>query len=449
MSEWSTDRVLGLAPDASSAKAGRDLAKAAKWGLIGRAESALWGEIKGSGKEPYRVRIDLGELGFKCSCPSRKFPCKHALGLMLVLAETPGAVAAGEPPAWVSEWLAERVSRQQKRIERAQAKTEEPADPQAQARRAAQRKAKVDTGVEELRLWLNDLVRRGLAAAQTQPHAFWESVAARMIDAQAPGLARMVREMGAEAGSGAGWQARLLTKAGRLHLLLNAYDRIEKFPEPLRADVQSLVGWTVPQDELLLQTGLRDAWTVVGRVIEEEDRLRVQRSWLHGSTSGRTALVLHFAAGAQVLDTSLAPGTCIDAELVFFPSATPSRAIVKTRHGIVSRPGIAGTTIDDAIAARATALAQNPWIERWPMALRGVTPFVSGSKRTLRDESGRELPMRASSRVAWQLLSISGGAPIGVFGEWDGRALAVLSAWTDDAFLTLAAQEAGARLRVA
>jgi hypothetical protein len=56
------------------------------------------------------------------------------------------------------------------RAERAATRAESPAKPPdaaAQARRAAQREARVADGVEELRRWLGDLVRRGLAGGGT------------------------------------------------------------------------------------------------------------------------------------------------------------------------------------------------------------------------------------------------------------------------------------------
>ena len=42
---------------------------------------------------PYRTVADLAGPASKCTCPSRKFPCKHALGLMLVETAAPLAEA--------------------------------------------------------------------------------------------------------------------------------------------------------------------------------------------------------------------------------------------------------------------------------------------------------------------------------------------------------------------
>ncbi|HEX5889724.1 MAG TPA: SWIM zinc finger family protein, partial [Pyrinomonadaceae bacterium] len=189
---YSVEQIIALAPDAASAKAGRSLATPGKWQNVGQDERALWGECQGSGAKPYQTVIDLNESAFKCSCPSRKFPCKHALGLFLLIANQSGKTVT-TPPDWAAEWLTKRDQQAQRKSEAAQKAAEEP-DEATLARRAAQkakrsldRGAKVVAGLKELELWLRDLLRHGLAAAQTRPIDYWEQMAARLIDAQAPG----------------------------------------------------------------------------------------------------------------------------------------------------------------------------------------------------------------------------------------------------------------------
>ncbi len=40
-----------------------------------------------------------------------------------------------------------------------------------------------------------DLVRHGLAGVENKTDAFWEDQAARMVDAQAPGIAYLLRDI--------------------------------------------------------------------------------------------------------------------------------------------------------------------------------------------------------------------------------------------------------------
>src|SRR5215207_1211146 len=269
------DQILALAPDPGSAKAGQGLASRRKWLALGRSDRAAWGECQGSAREPYRTQIDLTEPAFRCSCPSRKFPCKHGLGLFLLLANEPAAFDHGAPPAWVAEWLDRRdQSATQRDLKPAPAPTA--TDPQkkrvtAQAKTAAAREIKVAAGVEELGRWLRDLIRQGLAGAQSRPYSFWESMAARMVDAQAPGLARMLRALAGIPASGEGWQARLLEQLALLHLLLEGYQRIETLPINTQADIRTAIGWSQNQDDLLAAAGLRDRWQIIGQRVEGED----------------------------------------------------------------------------------------------------------------------------------------------------------------------------------
>src|SRR5215467_12774043 len=153
---WSAEQILALSPDASSAKAGRALATARKWLRLGADEQTAWGLCQGSGKDPYQTQIDLTGPAFRCSCPSRKFPCKHALGLFLTLATQPAEFREKRPPDWVVEWVASRAKRADQRVEKqANAETgEKTVDEAAKSRRAAGREAKVTAGLQELDLWL-------------------------------------------------------------------------------------------------------------------------------------------------------------------------------------------------------------------------------------------------------------------------------------------------------
>src|SRR6202451_4563735 len=109
MQTYSREQVLGLVPDASAAKAGQGQATAGKGASLGRDEQAAWGECQGSGSPPYRCQAALADGATRCSCPSRKFPCKHAIGLLLLLADD--QVPATTRPAWVGEWLVSRADR--------------------------------------------------------------------------------------------------------------------------------------------------------------------------------------------------------------------------------------------------------------------------------------------------------------------------------------------------
>jgi hypothetical protein len=344
----------------------------------------------------------------------------------------------------VTDWLAARARREQARPIRSELPVASPARtratpaPEGQARRAAEREAKIAAGLHELCVWLADLVRQGLAGAQAQPPRFWDAMAARLVDAQAPGLARLVRELGSLAASGPGWPERLTERLGQLHLLLEGQRRLDQLPPETRADLRALVGYTVNQEALLAAPGQRDDWAVLGRRVEDEDRLRVQRTWLWGCATGRAALVLSFAAPGQSLDTSLVPGTQVEAEVVYFPSAYPLRALVKLARSARPLKSLAGyNRLAEAAAAYGRALAQQPWLARFAAPLAGLTPLRLDGAWWVRDAAGQGWPLAPDFEAAWQLLALSGGAPLPLFGEWDGDHYWPLSGWVGGRLVTL------------
>ena len=112
---WTAEQILKLAPDASSAQAAQGLLSLKKWSGLGADERAAWGLCQGSGSKPYQAQIDLAEPAFKCSCPSRKFPCKHGLALFLLLVEERKAFQKSPQPDWVAKWIQGRSERTEKK----------------------------------------------------------------------------------------------------------------------------------------------------------------------------------------------------------------------------------------------------------------------------------------------------------------------------------------------
>jgi hypothetical protein len=444
MSTWTPEGVLALAPDPGSAKSAQGLAGAKQWESLGRDDIALWGEIRGSGSTPYQARIDLREPAFKCSCPSRKFPCKHGLALLLIFARDASVFKVQERPAWVSAWLDGREQREEKRAEKA--KDAPPVDAKARERRTERREGRIESGLEQLQVWLGDLVRVGLANAKTQPPAYWEAMAARLVDAQAPGLARLVGQLEGLTHTGLGWESRLLHAVARIELVRLAYGRRADLSGDLAEEVRTAIGWTRTQEELDAQPAIADRWRVLGVALENEDRLRVRRTWLRGRASARPALLLDFAAGTQVMDAGLPVGCEFDGGLAFYPGTTQLRAVVRTREGLPKAsdgtlPG--APTIEAALGEYALALGRTPWLERWPMALSSMRVTVQARDdgpafASVVDGEGKRIALPPRFPQAWHLLAVSGGAAVQLFGEWDGDTFTPLTVGAGNAIFAVA-----------
>src|SRR6187551_1923980 len=139
---FTEEQIYSLAPDESSKKSGKELANPSKWGKREFSDRALWGECQGSGKLPYQTQVDIGNVAFKCSCPSRKFPCKHGLGLLLLYARDKKMFSSAAEPDWVTGWLDKRNEKEEKKVEK-KAK-EKSVDPAAQAKRQENRLKRVE-----------------------------------------------------------------------------------------------------------------------------------------------------------------------------------------------------------------------------------------------------------------------------------------------------------------
>lgn len=434
---WTAEHVLSLAPDPSSAKAGRDLSQARKWVSFAKGETALWGECQGSGKLPYQTQIDPSGPTFKCTCPSRKFPCKHGLGLLLMYAEAPASFKETEPPVWVQEWLRTRAKKAEVKAQKAAQPKE--VDEAALAKRAASREKKVAAGLEELSLWLRDLVRGGLARTPGKPYGFWGGMAARLVDAQAPGLARLVRELGDHT-AGGHWTERLLERLGKIHLAVEGYKRMGTLSPETQADVRAVLGFHQPQEEILALGGVRDKWQVTGQITVSEDNLRARRTWLRGEASGRYALLLDFAFGKQPFAQATGFSDLWNGELAFYPSAYPLRAVTKTgqlRRG-TNHVDNGSNSFSGLMESYSTALSCNPWLERVPAALTAMPePFGELFQWTLRALDGEQIRLHRRFRFHEALLAQSGGRPLDLFGEWDGESFLPLSAYSREEDLSL------------
>ena len=426
---WTTQHVAALAPDAASLKAGEKLSQAHQWLTLGRAGEILWGEIKGSGKNPYQTAIALAEPAFKCSCPSRKFPCKHGLGLALVFAASVDALVEAEPPAWLQEWLDKRGQRAQKQAEKAASAAEPVDEATVQKRAAAQQKRnhardeKVSAGVTELQRWLFDLIRQGLAHADDTQ---WQHMAARMVDAQAPGLARRLQNAGNLRYQGSAWQEKLLLEMARLHLLLEAWQRRDSLPAAVQADVLAQIGFNLNKEEVQATEGIPDLWQVVGQRQEDDGQMRTQRTWLYGLHSRRYALLLDFAVQNQTMALRPGIGGRIEGLLAYYPSAVPLRALAPVPSAVpVSGEdnGLLFLPLTDNFSAYGLALAQCPWLGMFPFAIADVVPVQHEGEWLLVDAHQQAIPLRISDAEGWGLLAESGGHPLAVFGEWDGSIL--------------------------
>ncbi len=446
--QFIAESVLALAPDAASAKAANGLTKPGQWPLLGANAAALWGKCQGS--STYQTQVDLAGPSFRCSCPSRKFPCKHGLALLLLWAKSPAQFQASAEPAWVTEWLAARTQRTQKKEEKQQQQqqkaADKAADPSAQAsalKTATKRWSRIDKGVAELQQWLTDQIDQGLGHLTGDSRQAWETMAARLVDAQAPGLAQRLRYAAEALHNGADWPQNVLCRLGLLQLACDAIQRRNALGEAASADLRALMGWPIDKDSILAQSPpVTDEWLVLGVIQEERDnRLIERRVWLHGLQTGQRAFLLDHTFAGRVFESSWVALSTVQASLAFYPSAAPLRALVVSSQtvALAQQPPtlLASMSPNEEWQQMAQRVAANPWGHLHSLRCGDATLHYDGDKDTSRFHlqwGDMALPLQLHLSDGWALLALSGGQPLTVHGEWDGSSLRPLTAVSPEGF---------------
>jgi hypothetical protein len=403
---FTEEQILNLAPDDASKKSGKELASPNKWVSKGVNELAIWGEAQGSGSKPYQTQIDIVNIAFKCSCPSRKFPCKHGIGLMLYNARQPDSFTESEAPAWVIEWINKRSEKEEKKI------TQEvkPVDEQAQQKRQEARNKKVADGVSELLIWLKDIVRNGIVSMPDKGYSYFDNMAKRMVDAQAPGLANLIKALGETNFFSDAWQSKFVDQLATIYLIAKTYQTQSPNNEELLQEIKNWIGYTQNQDDLKAQTGIEDTWLILCKQTTTVDNISTEKTWLYGTTCNQYALVLQFNIRGQGSQYTFTPGMYIQAELVYFSAAIPLRAIIKRQIASNVNGNYAKFDNWQAVCEHQTALTTKmPCKNEQPYIVADLKLVQYNNVWWLQDKNQSLMQIKKLDGSIWKILAISGG----------------------------------------
>jgi hypothetical protein len=432
---FTEEQILSLAPDDSSKKSGKELANLSKWIKFEQSENAIWGECKGSGKLPYQTQVDLKNIAFKCTCPSRKFPCKHGLGLSLLFSRDSKSFQITTEPDWVSNWLEKRNEREEKKEEK---KVKQEIDPVAQAKRQENRFKRIEDGSEDLKRWIKDIVRNGLLTLPAKEPGYFETMARRMVDAQAPGLAGMVRSLGEINFYREGWQTPFLDQISRIFLVLHGLSRMDELPTDMQEEIKTQIGFLQNQETLKAEDGLRDHWFVLAKNIEKEDNLTIEQNWLYGCQSNRFALFLQFYVRSQLPEINLMPGTFIDAAVVYYKGSNSIRALIKDHHVIQKNDVLTGIPSFHAVAeVISKQISVNPFLSQFPVIIDDVYLVQRGDQWLLKDSLGNGVAISPKFKSIWNMLALSGGKKLKVFAIGKENEYEPIGVWIDNHYKVL------------
>ncbi len=370
------------------------------------------------------VNTRTGSAG--CSCSLRARPCYHLLALRTWLdtAGDEGFEPVDAPPAWAPALLSVR-----------RLPAPGPLSRKAESRRRyRERLERAGHGLDDLRVWMTDLSRRGLAAASAEDPELFGHMARRMADASLSGLSRRLRRIAALPRQTPDWPEKTLDELAGMWLALQAFQRRDTLDEALLDDLEQFLGIHIQKEKVLAEgPRLPGPWAVLGcREEKLEGSLGVRRTWLQAETGGQFALLLDYAF-AGPFPPGFATGTRLSGELAFYPSAFLQRAVPcaglqPLAGGLDALP--AGMSVAGARRAYAQALGRQPWLEYFPVTLRDATPVQRSDGVYAGDSAGQSLPLAASAEKLERLQALGAGSPVDLFGEWDGYALTPLTAST-------------------
>jgi hypothetical protein len=276
------------------------------------------------------------------------------------------------------------------------------------------------------------VVRTGIVNVPQNPYQFNQTITARMNDAQASGLAAQLRKINKINFYGENWQKSLTKQLAKTYLLTEAYLRSEQIEGVLKEDLTTLIGWNTPKEEVLNTQGILDDWYVLSKTLEEEDKLTTERVWLYGTASKRMALILNFYAFNQLPQNLLAKGSKVKAEMFFYPSVLPFRALLKQQLGIENDflPLEGTKKIEEALNHISDSISNQPFIDKIPLILNDFVLLLKDNKWWLGDAFEQYVSLENTVEEAWNILAISQGKPFDCFVIYEDEKFIIHTLWS-------------------
>lgn len=187
----SEDFIVAAAPNAEAAKNGRGLVLKNKFVALHHSldETVWFGHCQGSGRTPYLCSADFAapqQPVYRCTCPSRQFPCKHSLGLLYAMLEGRKFIPADLPAE-----LAAKREKAAARVEKRKADAEKPRQVNKSAL-AKKIKSQLD-GIDLLEKLTQDVVRLGIGNMNSKTAHELEEQAKQLGNAYLPGAQAALR----------------------------------------------------------------------------------------------------------------------------------------------------------------------------------------------------------------------------------------------------------------
>ncbi len=208
MKQITEQQILAAAPNPAAAQNGKKISQKGGFVKLMKSEDDTFymGECTGSGKSNYIVSADYVDESnpvFRCSCPSRQFPCKHSLGLMYEMMSGKSFEKC-EIPEDIIKKREKKAAKEGKAAAPAepltpeeQAKAEKKKASAAKTARSARNKKlkKQLEGLELVSKAVNDLMRTGLGAMGGTSLAEYKALSKQLGDYYLAGPQRLFNKL--------------------------------------------------------------------------------------------------------------------------------------------------------------------------------------------------------------------------------------------------------------
>ncbi len=192
--------VTSIAPNPAAVKNARKISSSGSFvRLCASSDDTFYmGECKGSGASNYITSADFADASkpvYRCSCPSRQFPCKHSLALLFEM-------AAGKKftPCEIPEDILQKRKKLEAKAEKAQSQSEEdkaaPKAPPKVNKAARTKKLKKQLeGLDMTQELVNSLLNSGLGAMGGNSVKAYRDLAKQLGDYYLPGPQAYINEL--------------------------------------------------------------------------------------------------------------------------------------------------------------------------------------------------------------------------------------------------------------
>ena len=196
MREIPEQQIAAMAPNANAVNNARKIVKSGGFTEHARSEDDTFymGSCKGSGSSAYRVTLDFADNDApvcRCSCPSRQFPCKHGLALMMELSQGRHWDICDIP-----QDILDKRAKKDVRAGKKESQGDRPRAPKKTNQAARTKKLKKQLeGLDLAEKVVRELVEAGLGTLNGTSVKVYQDLAKQLGDYYLPGPQRLVQSL--------------------------------------------------------------------------------------------------------------------------------------------------------------------------------------------------------------------------------------------------------------